>query len=127
MTVVVSAAVIERDGKFLVTKRQQGVHLEGYWEFPGGKCGADEPLAACLSRELREELAVEATVAGEILTTTHQYDDRVIELHFVRCELRGDPAPQLGQQMQWVSRDELAALQFPPADRELIRLLVRGQ
>ena len=57
--IVVAAAVIERDGRFLVTRRQAGVHLEGYWEFPGGKCEPGETLDACLARELREELDVD--------------------------------------------------------------------
>jgi hypothetical protein len=46
-----------------------------------------------------------------------------VELHFLRCELLGEPAPQLGQQMRWVSRAELSTLQMPPADAELVRLL----
>ena len=123
MTVVVTAAVIERDGRFLVTKRQRGVHLEGLWEFPGGKCDAGEDLRACLRRELKEELAVSACVGEEILATTHAYDDRRVELHFIRCEVLGNPSPQAGQEMRWAGREELATLQFPPADAELIRLL----
>jgi 8-oxo-dGTP diphosphatase len=123
MTVVVTAAVIERDGRFLVTKRQRGVHLEGFWEFPGGKCGAAEDSAQCLSRELEEELAVKVRIGPEILTTTHIYDDRRIELHFIRCDVLGDPMPQIGQEMRWVTREELGTLQFPPADAELIRRL----
>jgi 8-oxo-dGTP diphosphatase len=122
-TIVVTAAVIERDGRFLVTRRQRGVHLEGFWEFPGGKCDAGETHAACLARELREELAVEAHVGSELFTTTHTYPDRIVELHFVRCELVGEPAPQIGQDMRWVARADLAALEFPPADVELIRML----
>ena len=50
--IVVTAAVIRRDGRFLVTRRQQGVHLEGYWEFPGGKCDDEESLESCLKREI---------------------------------------------------------------------------
>jgi 8-oxo-dGTP diphosphatase len=123
-TVVVTAAVIERDGRFLVTKRPRGVHLEGLWEFPGGKCDAGEDRARCLSRELKEELAVAARIGDEILTTTHAYEDRLVELHFVRCELAGDPVPQIGQEMRWVPRAELPTLEFAPADAELIRLLV---
>ncbi len=61
---VVTAAVIERGGRYLVTRRQKGVHLEGLWEFPGGKCDAGESLADCLRRELREELGVDAAVGG---------------------------------------------------------------
>jgi mutator protein MutT len=125
-TIVVTAAVIERDGSFLVTRRQKGVHLEGYWEFPGGKCDAGESLAACLARELREELDVAAQIREEIFTTTHEYADRRVELHFLRCDLTTTPRPQLGQAMRWVVREELAGLEFPPADAELIELLRRS-
>ena len=124
-TIVVTAAVIDRDGRFLVTRRQLGVHLEGCWEFPGGKCEAGESLAACLARELREELDVEAHVGEQVLVTTHPYADRSVELHFFRCELRGEPRPLLGQEMRWATRDELATLEFPPADDELIQRLTR--
>ena len=123
MTVVVTAAVIEHGDRVLVTRRPQGVHLEGYWEFPGGKCDAGESLVACLERELREELDVSARILDEVFATTHAYPDRRVELHFFRCELLGEPRPQLGQEMRWVRRDELPALQFPPADAELIRIL----
>jgi 8-oxo-dGTP diphosphatase len=119
-TLVVAAAVIERGDRFLLTRRQQGVHLEGYWEFPGGKCDAGETLEACLLREVREELAVEVRVGPEVFATTHAYPDRSIELHFFACELAGVPAPQMGQEMRWVRREELANLEFPPADAELI-------
>ena len=125
-TIVVSAAVIERADRLLVTRRQPGVHLAGWWEFPGGKCEPGEDLAACLIRELREELDVEATIGAEIFTTTHEYPDRRVELHFLRCELEGEPVPQLGQQLRWAFREELTTLEFPPADAELIRLLSRG-
>ena len=123
--IVVTAAVISRDDCYLVTRRQQGVHLEGFWEFPGGKCDAGESLAACLARELREELDVEARIGREIHVVTHRYADRDLELHFFECHLTHDPQPQLGQDMRWVPRAELRALEFPPADAELIRLLSR--
>ena len=124
-SIVVTAAVIERDGSFLVTRRQQGVHLEGYWEFPGGKCDDGESLVDCLTRELREELDVDVRVGDEVFTTTHAYPERSVELHFFACELMGEPRPVLGQEMRWVRREELAALAFPPADAELIAQLSR--
>jgi 8-oxo-dGTP diphosphatase len=120
---VVAAAVIEREGGILVTKRPEGVHLEGHWEFPGGKCAAGETLQQCLVRELREELGVGAVVGPELLSTSHDYSDRRVELHFFQCRLESDPRPLLGQEMRWVERAGLAALQFPPADTELIALL----
>ena len=124
-TIVVTAAVIDRDGRFLVTRRQQGVHLEGYWEFPGGKCDPGETIATCVSRELLEELDVDIDVGEEVFTTSHAYPDRTVELHFVECQLRGDPRPQVGQELRWAARDDLSLLPFPPADAELIRLLTR--
>jgi 8-oxo-dGTP diphosphatase len=124
-TIIVTAAVIERGGCFLVTRRLQGVHLEGYWEFPGGKCDEGETLTACLARELREELDVDARIGPEVYTVTHAYPERSVELHFFRCELAGDPRPQIGQEMRWVKREELASLEFPPADAELIATLTR--
>jgi 8-oxo-dGTP diphosphatase len=123
--VVVAAAVVERAGRILVTRRPAGVHLEGHWEFPGGKCGHDETLEQCLVRELQEELDVDAEVGSKLLTTSHDYRDRRVELHFFQCTLRGEPRPQLGQEMRWVERRDLVALQFPPADTELISLLTR--
>jgi 8-oxo-dGTP diphosphatase len=122
-TLLVAAAVIERDDRFLVTRRQKGVHLEGFWEFPGGKCDAGETLTACLARELREELDVDARIGAEVLTVAHTYPERSVELHFFRCEMIGDPRPLLDQEMRWVGREDLASLEFPPADTELIAAL----
>jgi 8-oxo-dGTP diphosphatase len=123
VTLIVTAAVIEREGAYLVTRRQRGVHLEGYWEFPGGKCEPSESLADCLRRELQEELGVDAAIGGEVFTVTHDYPGRSVELHFFACTLLGEPRPLLGQEMRWVPRGDLCDLQFPPADHELIRLL----
>jgi 8-oxo-dGTP diphosphatase len=126
-TIVVTAAVIERSGAFLVTRRPDGVHLAGLWEFPGGKCEPGESYPACLQREIREELHADARVLDEILTVTHEYPERVVELHFLRCELLEEPRALLGQEMRWVARGGLSALEFPPADSELIAILQRGR
>lgn len=121
--IVVTAAVIERDGRFLVTRRLDGTHLAGYWEFPGGKCEAGEGSIECLVREIREELDATVRIDGEILRTSYRYPDHEVELRFFRCTLIGEPEPMLGQQIRWVSRGDLHTLDFPPADRELIDLL----
>jgi len=122
-TIVVSAAVVEHEQRFLVTRRQRGVHLAGYWEFPGGKCQPDESLETCLRRELQEELAVDTDVGRRLLTTTHDYDDRRVELHFFACTIRGTPRALQGQEIRWVRREELSDMAFPPADNELIDVL----
>ncbi len=123
VAVVVVAAVIENTGQFLVTRRQPGVHLEGMWEFPGGKIDPGETHEAALRRELLEELGVEAEVGACLHRTEHAYPDRNVELHFYRCTPKGTPRPALGQEMRWVPRDKLRSLGFPPADAELIDML----
>jgi 8-oxo-dGTP diphosphatase len=124
--VVVLAAVIERDGRFLLTRRLKGTHLEGLWEFPGGKHEPGETHEACLTRELDEELGVRADVGPEIFVVEHAYPERTVRLHFRRCEIDGEPDARLGQQIRWADRAELAGIDFPEADRDLIRLL-RGK
>lgn len=124
--IIVVAAVIEANQKFLVTRRQPGVHLAGLWEFPGGKIDPEEAHSAALRRELKEELDVDVDVGERLYETVHVYDDRTVELHFYRCGLKGEPRPLLGQQMQWVARDELPRLGFPPADTELIEMLMKS-
>ena len=122
--IVVLAGIIEgEDGRLLVTRRLDGTHLAGLWEFPGGKCEPGESHEACLAREIAEELGVVAAVGEELLTTEHDYRDRVVRLHFRWCRITGEPRGLLGQQIQWVSRSALRSLSFPPADRELIDLL----
>lgn len=121
--IVVTAAVIERDGAFLLTRRLDGTHLAGHWEFPGGKLDAGETLAACLAREIREELDAEIEVGPEILATAHDYPGRSIELRFFRCTLRSEPRPAMGQEMRWVALRDLRSVQLPPADDELVRML----
>jgi 8-oxo-dGTP diphosphatase len=123
-TIVVLAAIVEdHNGRLLVTRRLDGTHLAGLWEFPGGKCEPGESHEDCLARELAEELGVEGVIGDELLATEHDYGDRVIRLHFRRCRIKGEPTALLGQEMRWVQRHELRTLAFPPADRELIEML----
>jgi 8-oxo-dGTP diphosphatase len=121
---IVVAAVIERDGAFLLTLRPDGTHLAGHWEFPGGKCDPHESHAEALRRELFEELDIVGLIHDCLLTVTHHYPDRSVELYFYRCAFEGVPKPMLGQQMRWVPRRELPTLPFPDADAELIARLV---
>lgn len=120
---IVTAAVIERDGHFFMTRRLNGTHLAGMWEFPGGKCGADESLVESLERELLEELGSRSTIGEEIFTVEHAYPERTIRLHFFAATLLDEPKPLLGQEMRWVSRNELRELQLPEADRGLVERL----
>jgi len=123
MNLAVVAAVIEHANRFLVTRRQDGVHLAGHWEFPGGKVAAGETHAAALRREIIEELDTDVVVNDLVLESTHTYPERTVTLFFYRCDLLGTPKPMLGQEMEWIPRAQLSTRQFPPADDELIRML----
>ena len=74
--IVVVAAVIERDDAFLLTLRPSGTHLEGHWEFPGGKVHVSETHAEALRRELFEELDIVAEVGELVHQVTHAYPRR---------------------------------------------------
>ncbi len=122
--IVVVAAVIEQHGRFLVARRLEGTHLAGYWEFPGGKVHDGETREAALTREIAEELRCGISQVREIFHTAHAYPERTVELSFYRAELRGVPHAALGQELRWITRDEFASLEFPPADAELIGGLI---
>lgn len=119
----VAAAVIEADGRYLITRRVKG-HLEGFWEFPGGKVRPGETLPDCLRREVKEELGVEVSVGEKLETVTWRYPGRTVVLHFFKCALAGSEiTPQEGQAFAWVAPEELERYKFPPADASLISRL----
>jgi 8-oxo-dGTP diphosphatase len=121
--IAVVAAVIERDGSFLLTLRPEGTHLAGHWEFPGGKVHASETHAEALRREIFEELDAVARVGALIHTVTHAYPEQTVQLFFYQCDLDGEAKPMIGQEMRWVAKEQLTALPFPEADRDLITRL----
>ena len=125
MAIRVAAAVIERGTSVLVTRRLEGTHLEGLWEFPGGKCEPGESIRECLVREIAEELALDIVPGETLLVTRHEYPEKTVELHFIACTATGEPVPQQGQQMQWMERARLDTLAFPEADAALIARLMR--
>jgi 8-oxo-dGTP diphosphatase len=125
-TVTVVAAVVEREGRILLTRRQVGAHLGGLWEFPGGKPERGETLEAALRREMQEELDTDVAVGERMETIEWEYPDKRVNIVFFRCALRGEPRPLEGQEMAWVSREDLPNHDFPPADAALVERLHRG-
>lgn len=121
----VSAGLIFRSDKLLLTQRYAASHLGGLWEFPGGKREPGETFEQCLARELREELGVEVSVGRLFDEVTHAYPEKTVRLQFFLCRLvAGEPQPLGCAAVRWVAKTELAAFTFPAAD---VRLLARLQ
>ncbi len=121
MIVTVVAAIIRRNGRILITRRFDHVHLPGLWEFPGGKVKRGEVLKVALKREILEELGVEIRVEDEFFTVEHDYPEKSVQLHFFNCTIsQGEPRPLAVADMRWVEPAELVQFEFPAADAELI-------
>lgn len=117
----VSAGLIFRSGKLLITQRHADAHLGGLWEFPGGKREVGETFEQCLVRELREELGVEVQVDELLDELTHSYPERTVLLKFFACRLqKGEPQAIGCSALKWVGKQELADYSFPAADAKLL-------
>lgn len=126
---LVTAGILTDDDRVLICQRRAGARFGLKWEFPGGKVENGESPEACLRRELREELSVEAEIGSEIYRTVHQYPDGLtVRLLFFRI-LRyvGSPVNRAFEQIVWVQREGLAGFDFLEGDRELVERMARGE
>jgi mutator protein MutT len=120
----VSAALIFRDGKILITQRHAKSHLGGLWEFPGGKREQNETFEQCLAHELREELGIEIEVGELFEEISHAYAEKTVHLKFFVCKLiSGKPRSLDCAAFKWVGKAELADFEFPAADARLLEKL----
>lgn len=122
----VAAGLVHREGRYLIARRGPGVHLAGFWEFPGGKREPDETLEACLRRELSEELGIQIDVPIPFQVVRHEYAEKIVELHFFHCRIEAGQATAIDcAEIRWVWPHELGDFEFPPADRPIIEALTR--
>jgi 8-oxo-dGTP diphosphatase len=120
----VSAALIFRDGKLLITQRHATSHLGGLWEFPGGKREPGETFEKCLVREIQEELGIKISVGRLFKEIIHAYDEKTIYLKFFVCRLvQGEPQLLDCTAFKWVGKSELNDVEFPAADSKLLEEL----
>ncbi|MEE2785747.1 MAG: (deoxy)nucleoside triphosphate pyrophosphohydrolase [Myxococcota bacterium] len=129
---VVAAALLREQwrsqgpSRILVTKRGRGVHLEGSWEFPGGKVEPNEPPADALVRELREELGVDITVGDIYAVGHHVYQSREVILLVYEAVIVSGELQRLGvADFQWMAPLDVIELELPPADAPVIERLRR--
>lgn len=127
MLVIVSAALVDRDGRVLVQQRAEGRQMAGLWEFPGGKIEPGETAEQALVRELREELGIEtetACLAPAGFGTAPMDDGRQLLLLLYACrKWSGVPQALDAAALKWVRPLQMHGLAMPPADLPLIGLL----
>ncbi len=120
------AAVIERDGKFLITKRLETSPMGHCWEFPGGKIEAGETIEECAVRECREEIDVTVEPIRRLREEWYDYPHGRVHLRFVLCRLvGGEPRPVECREARWIEPSEFADYEFPPADVGVIESLMK--
>ncbi|MGH7554148.1 MAG: (deoxy)nucleoside triphosphate pyrophosphohydrolase [Longimicrobiales bacterium] len=114
----VLAAVIRRDGRYLVCQRPAHKRHGGSWEFPGGKIHAGESLLDAARRELAEELSLEVVQVGSVLFAGSDVGSEFI-IEFVEVVVAGEPVALEHDQVRWLTHSEILALEMAPADRAL--------
>jgi mutator protein MutT len=123
----VAIALVWRDGRLLVTQRPDGSHLEGTWEFPGGKLAAQETAEACAEREVLEETGVRVTARRVRAVIEHDYPDRSVRLHPVDCDwVGGEPETRGVAAWAWVRPEDLGGYVFPSANSDLLAALEKS-
>lgn len=128
-TLIVAAAVVRREGRVLLTRRLEGAHLAGFWEFPGGKVEEGEDPEHAVVRECREECAIDVEVVDVLEVAFHRYERKDVLLIFYDCRLASEREVQhLGvAEHAWVAPDALREYPLPPPDERLVRKLESGR
>ena len=125
--ILVSAvALIDVDGRVLLSQRPAGKPMAGLWEFPGGKVEPQETPEAALIRELQEELGIDtwASCLAPLTFASHSYDDFHLIMPLFACrKWQGTPTPREGQVLKWVRPSAMRDYPMPAADLPLIPIL----
>lgn len=123
--VPVAVAVLRCGDRVLLQKRRGTGHLDGLWEFPGGKIEANESPLQALLREVREETGIElpARNCRPLRMVRHSYRKRTVLLHFFLCTLDGEEADRIAG--RWVAAEQLPGLSLPEANAPVVDDLLR--
>jgi len=116
-TIRVVAALVERDGRYLITQRRETAVLPSLWDFPGGRVEDDESDEAALVREVDERLGARVAVGQLISFVNHPYDKYAVDLYLYECRLL---SPRLHcravKDYAWVTSEEMESYSFTPVD-----------
>ena len=127
LLLVVAAALIDGDGRVLVSRRPEGKSLAGLWEFPGGKLEPGERPEAALIRELAEEVGIVVTepCLAPLTFASHAYPDMHLLMPLYVCRRwTGFAQANEGQALRWIAPAALRDIAMPPADAPLIPALI---
>ncbi len=118
----VAAALIRKDGKFMICRRPPHKARGGLWEFVGGKTEKGETKEQALIRECREELDVEVEPKSVFMEVVHKYPDIEIQLTLFNAEIvKGEPKLIEHTDIRWITPDEIDKYEFCPADEEILK------
>lgn len=122
----VVAAVIDHDGRYLITQRNTNAVLPGLWEFPGGRVEPEENETACLVREVKGRIGVEVIVGAKLGEHLHDYTTYQVHLTMYSCKLPAEarPYPATVADLRWVTSREFLDYDFPPADEKTMSKLL---
>jgi 8-oxo-dGTP diphosphatase len=124
-TIRVVAAVIEREGRYLITQRRPTAVLPLLWEFPGGRVEESETDASALKREVMHRLGVTIEVGQLISFTSKPYEKYVLDLYLYECRITaGELAPLAVNAFKWVTSAEFDQYPFAPADEASLNKLL---
>ncbi len=116
----VSAAIIMNENKILATQRGIGEFKNG-WEFPGGKIEKGETAEQALIREINEELNVSVEISSKLITVDYDYPEFHLTMHCFLCRIKsGTMVLKEHKSAKWLRKEELNALDWLPADREVV-------
>ena len=119
----VAAAIIFKDNKVFAARRKPGIHLAGYWEFPGGKVERGETPKQCLFRELQEELCVTTKVGQYVGESLYDYGTKIIRLLAYQVEhIEGKFELIDHDEFCWLAAGELGSVEWAPADIPIVEL-----
>lgn len=120
------AAVVRRDGRYLLGRRPEEKRHGGLWEFPGGKLDEGEDAAAAARRELAEELSLETVDVGAVLHSVRDPASPFV-IHFHPVDVLGEPEALEHEQVGWFTLDEMAGMSLAPADETFAGWLRSGR
>ena len=124
--ITVVAALIEKDGKYLIAKRATGdENVLGKWEFPGGKVEPNEDEMTAIEREIREEFELDVKAIRYITNNVCQYPTRIVDLRLYECKyVSGEFKLHDHYEKKYVNKEDIIKYDLCPADIPLAQYLI---